>query len=845
MDRLYPEGKKMLKLMCGYTLKTLFRKRKFTVASLISIVLFIVSIVSVFIAGVSVWQSYESYLSKTYGSYTGVVQITNSAMLEGIKQSPDVENSSVIFDYGTLQMPEQAFDALFNVGYMEDSVISSANIQLQKGRLPLNAGEVLIEEGVLQKLGGNAVIDGNFAFGVAVGEKTVAITKKIVGVVSNYSVIQSMRDKTASLWPSVIMTHQDDKLTPTEAYAVVRIKNNNIEILQNFSQQYSAQAYVSPQFSDESFVGSVGGSTQAILIIGMSAVFIIALICLSSFSSLSSSVVEEQIQSLKFIGASSSAMLLFGVLNLLMLYLIALPIGFLGGIACGYGISTYIVTGFVDFYTFRVSLFGVIIGIFTALLLLLLFRIIKILKIKNKKPLADSKQKNFYLKTGGNLKNGSLFFKWSVASLRKNKRAYFGIALSMTVCYFILFMGGMYTQTIAKEYNVDFKDHYALKYMDGEFFSSLFIPAKPYAGIAEGDIGNIINNGEIADFSHIKQLPILIDISRNDLADCDINLQNTRETSGLIADEYEAELREYGIKPFGELYTGVLNACDSDLLSKLSDSKKEKPADFSSFDKEREVIVVQRGDVCAPFKVGENVRLLQVIAKDGVNTKPADRKLIELNLTVSSIVKIEESDYLYDKFSGSALTFACSDSVLKEAGLNTNYNCLYFNLKNPAEYSKTQEGISYLRHLYPEMSVSSERVNEAEKLRLLHTLHLIVIVLTMFIFIVCLFNIINILSMKYLNDKKLWGTLRAMGISRTCVVMHHFGEMLAVMLVSVMLSACFLEIASQRIRSDVTVFNSFLLAGYIVCPLLVCLFTLPVVLSVFRQSIIKQIEYVG
>lgn len=836
----------MFKLMCYYTFKTLFRKRKFTVASIFSIVLFIVSVVSIFIVGVSTWQSYKSYLYELYGSYTGVVQITDARMRDEIEKSTDIKQSSTIYRYGTISMQEQANTDRFSIAYMENSALSLANITILEGRLPTGTGEVLIEESVLRELNADIDLDDFCPFSINSGGLPVTKEFKIVGIINDYSSFQLMHVGTASLWPSVIMTYQDNTLTINDTYSVVSAKKNNPDILQGFSEKYSSQLFVSQQFLDESFINNVGGSTQAILIIGMIAVFVIALICLSSFSSLSAMIVDEQIKSLKYIGASSSAMLLFGILNLIMLYLIALPIGFIVGIACGYGLSSYIIVGFVDFYKFNISLTGIVIGIFAALLLLLIIRIIKIMSIKDKKPLIQSKRQMLHLKTKKSLDRGSLFLKWSVTSLLKNKGAYLGIVLAMTVCYFVLFMGGIYNQTIAKEYDVHFQDHYKVKYLDGEFFSSLFIPANPYAGISEGDISNIYNNGEIDTFSYVKQLPILVDIDRENQIVESLNIQSIGQTTGTDIHEYEAELAEYGITPSGNLYTGMLGACDSGLLSiLLKSSNTEGIVDLTSFDDENDVVIVHRIDVSVPFKIGENARLIQVVAKDGYETKPADRMLIDLNLRVSAVVEIDESDYLYDKFYGSALTFICSDAALKNVGLNLNYNYLYFNLKDPAVYAETQKGVNHLKQLYPEISVASERENEAEKYQLLHTLNLLVIILSIFIFTVCLFNVINIISMKYLSDKKLWGTLRAMGISRHRVILHHFSEMLTVMLGSVLLSACFLSVVGQIIRSDVTIFNPLVLYGYFVCPLLICLFTAPIVLSVFNQNIIKQIEYLG
>lgn len=113
----------MFKLMCVYTFKTLFRKRKFTLASIISIILFIVSIVSIFIVGMSTLQSYKSYLNGLYGSYTGVVQISDAEMLNEIEKSSDIKESSVIFNYGTIEMQEPGLNDRYSIAYMEGSAL--------------------------------------------------------------------------------------------------------------------------------------------------------------------------------------------------------------------------------------------------------------------------------------------------------------------------------------------------------------------------------------------------------------------------------------------------------------------------------------------------------------------------------------------------------------------------------------------------------------------------------------------------------------------------------------------------------------------------------------------------
>ncbi|HZK22214.1 MAG TPA: FtsX-like permease family protein [Oscillospiraceae bacterium] len=835
----------MFRLMCSYTFKTLFRKRFFTFASITAIVLFIVSIVSVFIVGMSVWQSYKDYLNKLYGSYTGVVRVENADMLDEIEESPEVNHSSTILVYATLNIPQEALNDMFSVAYMENEALSLANITLLKGRLPKKAGEVIIEESVLQKLNG-ARLNEVYSFEMESGGEIISVNYKIVGTVSDYSAFQLMRHETVSVWPSVITTFKDETLEPKEVFSVISVKNNSTRFLENLSERYTSPVFISPQFSEQSFTSIVGGSTRAILIISVFAVIIIALISLGSFVSLSANVVEEQIQSLKFLGASSLSMLLFGVLNLLMLYLIALPVGFVGGIACGYGLSSYIVDGFIDFYRYDISILSVVSGVFITLAFLLLIRIIKILRIKDKKPLDCKELEKFCIKKCKSSKHGSVFLKWSIASLIKNKRIYFGVALSMSVCYFVLFMGGMYTQTIKNEYEIDFSDHYSIRHIDGEFFASLHIPSNPFSGIIQSDVDNILSNSEVDTFSYIKNFPVILDINNDSETDKGMNLQSVRETSGLNDEEYEAELEEYGIEPSGELYNAPLNICDDGFISKLLHGENTKgAASLEEFNENNDVIVVCRGNADTTFNIGDSVSVIQVIAKDGYRTPSKERRLLELSLKVSAIVKLEETDYMYDKFRGSSIAFVCSDTALQNAGINLSYNHLYFNLKDPSVYSDTQSSINHLKQLYPEISIVSERENESEKHQLLHALNLIVVVLSVFIFVVCLFNIINILSMKYINDKKLWGTLKAMGISRFRVILHHFGEMLAVMLVSVLLNAVFLEIASQRIRQDIIVFNPFVLSGYFICSLLICLFTLPIVLFMFRQNIIKQIEYLG
>lgn len=120
----------MFKLMYNYTLKTLFRKCRFTIASIISIVLFVSSIISIFILCTSVYESYKSYLYDSYGEYTGVVQVTTDKMLQELENSPSVLEHSVMIDYGTIKIPEQLSENNFGISYMEDSALALANIKL-------------------------------------------------------------------------------------------------------------------------------------------------------------------------------------------------------------------------------------------------------------------------------------------------------------------------------------------------------------------------------------------------------------------------------------------------------------------------------------------------------------------------------------------------------------------------------------------------------------------------------------------------------------------------------------------------------------------------------------------
>lgn len=825
----------MFKTICNYALKTYFRKRSFAFFSIISVVLFITSIMSSFIMCLSCINSYDKYIEENYGSYTCVYANIKKHTYENLEKSPHISCLGTIINYGTVNIDEFDED-IYTISFLDRDAITSSSIRLLQGREPENSTEIILEKSIADKLNVNLYEETELIVKQNGLEKT--LNKEIVGICDDFSAQQLMLNNDSRIWPSIILTHKDESLIECNKYFVVTSKQDNKENLNLNNENHSEQIYLSQRVSEASFTNEIGKSTQTIISIAVIGIMIIALICLLSFFSLSSFVINEQVQNLSFLGASLSIKALFSTMHLAITFLISLPIGTVMGVGIGYSLSNYIISGLVEFYEFQISILSILGGVLISFIILILIRNVKTILDEKRKFLVRKDNRNTYAYMSKSSKS-FIFFKWFARLFYRNKLYYIGIILSMMLCFFVLFIGGIFTETINKQYDINYQDDYKLKNTDGGFFSSLYIPNNPYAGFTDVDLQKILETGEVESCCLLKELNVLIDPSASNDLWQNYGIESIRESFYEEKDFYHSELKEYGLDVSGELYLGLLKIIDEDLLIRLLES------DCEHFNRKNQTIVVCKYGSKELFEIGQKIRLLQVLAEDGMATKPINRKILELNLYISNIIILEPSDYLYDKLGSSNIAFICSENVLDDSDINLNYSKIYFNLKDTTKHTKIQAVIRQFKKIYPEMKVTSQIDNDAERIQLLTTLNVITIVLCIFIFIVCIFNVITIISGRYLKEKRLWGILRAMGINRSKVLVLHIFEILLIMIISIVANFVCLKFADIIIIREVIIFNDYVIFGYIASTILICLISTPIVYSIFRSSIISQLNYTG
>ena len=812
-----------------YCRRTLFRRCGSTVAALLALILFISSVCSVFTLALSLFKSYNGYIFQTYGSYTGIAAIEKA---DAFIEDGAVAEQGGCYIYGDIAGDYGA--GAFSAGYLDSAAAELLNIRLLDGRFPENENEALIEENFLKRLPG-AALGSTLSFDISAPFGTASREYYISGVIADYSVYQRTGDEESPLLPSLITGAEDSLFVQSENFCIFRCKNNSADEVFAISEKHSVKTFLSPGVYG-SVAAAVGKTAAAILIIAVSAVLTVSAVLLASFSALSSVLTASQLRFLKIAGASLDTLLKFAIINLALLFVIAFPVGLALGVGLGYFLFVYIAKGFVDFYVFSVPFTVVELSILTAFLLLLAVRIAAVVRFAKKPPLQAQTKKEALRKKPSLHLCFSLFDKWSRLSFRANRSSYAGIVLAMSLCYFVLFVCGFFTQTVKSDIQTKLSDNYILR-SGGmpEYFTMFMVDPSPASGFSQSDIDGFLNNSETGDIFTVKNLDVQADVPYEKAPG--LTADNLEKEYGDAA-QLEKEQRFFGIQPQGELYSASLRVCKGAQLPAFLKSRG-----ISGFDSERDVILTVPQGVRSPYAVGDSVRLFYVLAKNGYSDNSADFSVTELNLRLAAVEESDTDGAVLKKFGAGELNFICDIAAVK--GLPQSWDSVYINLSDMGVHAKTDEGLRVMRGLYPQMKLYSEIENRAEQEKLLNILLLLAVSVSGFITAVVLFNIINILSLRYKNNRQLWGTLRAMGIRRPLLIRRHIGEMLLTSLSAAGLNATTLFILSfLPVRSDVEFFSPFVFVGYALGTLTVCLCTLPVPLSVFRRSVVSDIEYI-
>lgn len=833
----------MFKTIFNYTLKTLLRKKRtffgavITVSLCIGLCLMMVSVTQ------SINTSYDMFTEDKYGQYTGLLPINSVEELNESKNNDNV--SGYIHNLGCVISEKSVYDKQLSIGYVSSVGTQDCHINLIEGIWPNDYDEIVVEKSLSEKLLFEVTLNDTITLNILNQQnKKSTETFKIVGIIDDYSTVSEIKNNNVMVWPSILISKSySDNYEGQNIYAIYNDVSS--EELLNKAEKNKNIAFINPIYNANSVLYNIETSTSVILIIILVCTLLITIISIYAYLMICEGELYEQYRCLKMIGAGQKEIVLYTLLRTSAIYICSVLIGVAIGVAGSYWFSIFILEKFIDIYKYNFDMVALVVGIIIPLIMLFVVSIAKMLKVLNKRPLQVEKTKKNIKKIKLNIKN--LFSKWTVVSMLNRKKTYIGIAFAMSFCFFAIFVGVMFNYTIRDEYEKEYNDTYSVRVYDGNFATSFEIPIKPYYGVSQNTIDEMLNTEQTSNISTLKVLTIIVEEETSNKDYLSFYNESVKTTS-IEREDFNFITEKFNLSYESEYYRSNLFEADERLLQLLLSSEKVKGnASIEGLKSGKEIIITCSNIDKCPYKPGDSISVFQALSNEANYFSVENCLIFNPKITISAIVEIDDKNtYLGEKFfTKNGMQCVWGTGAFEHHNIELNNRYIYVNLSNAQEYDKVQAILSDIKHTYPDARIISAVDADKEKEALLNSINISVMTIAIFVFSICLFINISIIKSKYSSQKRLWGILRSIGLSKPKVLINHIKEILFIVIGAVLLNLIFLGIIDLLpfIRKDFPVISIPILSSYIISFVLVTVVTLPIANDIFKSRIIEQIEY--
>lgn len=807
--------------MLIYTLKSLFRKKAYTLFSMIAVVLFIAGILSALNIKQMISDGYEYYLNDKYGKYT----IITTESLTNLKLDDQIISFGFLYCYKLSFDFDSVLDQV-SIGYLDSHAFELSPIHLKTGRWPQNKTEVVVEQTVFDALSGAGLSNMDLS------DTEVGYVLNIVGTIENYSAIQRI-----GYWPQIITGAPLDNHIERDVCSIVRLSSDaDLELL---AQENHTSLFVSNQYNENSFESFIDSSTNVLIEIFTASIVLLSFISLLGFLSLGKTSLISQIHDLHYVCASPSQIRFFILCNSFLVFLVSLPLGITLSFLFQEFFYKNVLYQLIPNNNIIRDSFNIESIVLLGFLVLLIFvsRVLFVSKeIKNLYKPAISLQTTVRPKHGFFHSVSSCLLKWELCNIKRRNKAYLAIIIALSASFLILFFEGVFLQTVSNEYDIEYSDHITLRSYDGSYYSFLQISENPSFGFRDTEVQRLNSCSEVAEVSTIRNLNVLIEdvnkkLSKNPL------LKNVQSDFNVDDLEYQKELNHYGVHATDSLFSSQLRACNTTMVNTLLNLLGH---DYNTFDPKEQVIILCYDPNRCPYQKGDIICFYSLCPEKGTNSVDT----LYYERTVYDVINMSFVKNWTYKLNGTSFDIACSEESLQKKDLNHGINSVFINLKTIEDSSLTTAIIEDIKRAHPDISIVSEIENAAEKKRIVNTLFSIATVLTAFLYCFIIISTINILSATYLFQMRLWGVLRTIGLNGRKIIIIHCCEMIFLCLIAEIISFVLIICIGMIIRKDVNLFSLPLILAYFLVPFFISLFSMPLVMKPFKNNIIEQIHYI-
>ncbi|MEG1312411.1 MAG: FtsX-like permease family protein [Romboutsia sp.] len=749
-----------------------------SLAIMLSIVLGTALIIGVGTLSRSAQQADLDRMKRELGVHHVRFKDINKSQLKIVEEGNDIKEISMISPYASTDIGEKL---PININHASENYITETS-ELLKGRFPKENNEVVVEEWILNSMGLEPKLNQELTFKLY--EKENPETFKVVGILSD--------------------RYQEKSIGICEMFLNLDLSNlNKFDVYVEFDEDSDINKNISDISKKARFTKKENIRVNSMLIDSVmkngrldneskiSAVIMSLFAGLVMYSIYSISVYQRirEYGVLKALGCTNFKIFKLMIYELLILSLIALPIGILigmGGAQIFNNLSGNIrfeVKGVVTSFVIPTSI--IILSIVCILLVSFIISILTYIKIRKISPI-DAIRKNLNANKKIN-KNNYIVSKISnkiditksisMRNMFRNKKGFIMIILSMSIGG-ILVVRNNYANLGNEKL---FESGERKMYMNGDFVLSKNSFHNDNNGITDEQINEIKKIDGIKEVKTATLLETRMDIPKYKMLDLtyyeQLNEQSVRIDNGYNLKESK-EIDGYTIKQRLKGYNDeMLNSLNDYLVSGEINIEKMKntntavlyiPHTYDAYNGIRDV-AMSGGDPVVDIKVGDTIKIKEPKGKiDGEaywemkDNDDYDYEYYEFK--VGAIVNYSfADDSMYSSFSG--IDVITSSEYLEKITKTNTYDLLYANMEEGADHKVINKELGKIGSKNPGTvtidTIEDKEINQKMSQKTIMYSYGVILI----IFIISGFNIVNNVSYNITSRTNEFGMLRAIGIT--------------------------------------------------------------------------------
>jgi len=750
-----------------------------SIAIMLSIILGTALIVGVGTLSKSAQEAGLERIKRETGTYHVAYKDIDKNQLKVVKEGKDIKNIGLNSYYASTDKGEKL---PINILYADNNFINDES-EIVKGRLPEGKNEVVLEGWILNSMGLEEAVGQELTFKLYDKEKPEKF--KVVGILKD-------RYKDKSVGRCEMFLHLDENkinnfITNVEFNEGSPISKNIEAIAKkahlNLDNQVGVNSTLVGTVEENGGIDSESRNT-AITMSAFAGLVIYSIFSISVYQRI------RDYGMLRAVGATNFRVFKLMLYELLLIALISLPIGILLGMG---GAQIFNKTGGNIQYEgnikstpFVIPTNIILISIACTIIMIFVISLLTYMKIRKISPIeaikknfgADKKIKksNFIIGVLSNKISATKTI--SIKNIFRNKKAFILIMLSMSIGGILVIKNDYAYSRSEAMYEQQTKG----TYLNGDFITQVNTANDERVGFSGEDIKKIKNIDGINEVKAARILNSRLVLPKKDLLEKDFNKQLDSEIyvrdvlNGTLIDDKSSDtyLMKQKLKGYND---EMIKSLEDYLVSGKIDIEKMKKENlavvymtyiYDDNGTKDKVLGGNTGSPLANIKVGDTVTIKYPKGKIEDIQKywqgKDNYKYEDYTFRVGAIVNYPYADdNMYTGDDG--IDVIVSDKYLDGLVGNSNYDVVYANTKNGANYNTINKKIGEIASKVPGTITTDMVEDKAANDKSLKQSKLYSYGIVAILFAISTFNIINNVSYNLTSRTSEFGMLRAIGIS--------------------------------------------------------------------------------